>query len=713
VHAAQDLVGHGVYLSVTEGNYGMGTEVKLLDVASLGAEDKDALLALKEEPPLEIQPTVERGQFWADTNDLTPDDIAAFGGKAANYGILRRAVPDHAPRALAFSFDLWNVFLDRPMRDTTLRAEIARHLSEYTTYPPADMEALAADLAALRDLFTDPQATSFGSELESVVLDALTVFGFDPSQKIRFRSSTNVEDSDRFTGAGLYDSYSGCLADDLDDDTAGPCACDPAEGNERGVLRAIRKVFASFYNDNAFLERLRHGLDENEVGMALLVHHSFPDEIELANGVATMERSRGSDWHVELVSQKGAVSVTNPPADVVPEVVRIESGFMVPMPWLSQRSSLVSLRDNTVLQWEDEYLALYELLVAAAEEFREFKRKDDLVLDLEFKKVGPDGALILKQIREIPQPGQAEYATPLLLGEIRRYQTLQGRGSNVFTNHRLKSRWILKPRTAWLSEDNLQTCLYEEAEIEYVSDGQVRRVAGSLSELPQAEHGYEAPEWDFDQYDLIDRWRFDGLCNERRYQLRTTPVFAATVPDPVVTSDQFRLNLEISYAEPVPLSDADMIIAEETVLYQAWEPTEQDIPEVCTYTDPNTGVSIVAEFHMRWSWDPASPTSIQFVQTRIEGLTSEPIMLTGFFSQSVGGGAHLCPKNFLFEPALEPGISAQILDELRARNVRLIYYTTGARECRPTEWADTPPYIRFYGFDEPLEGPACVGLPSP
>jgi len=119
-------------------------------------------------------------------------------------------------------------------------------------------------------------------------------------------------------------------------------------------------------------------------------------------------------------------------------------------------------------------------------------------------------------------------------------------------------------------------------------------------------------------------------------------------------------------------------------------------------------VSLSTEFYMRWSWDPASPTSIQFIQTRIEGLTSEPIVLQGFFSQSVGGGAHLCPKNFLFEPALEPGISSQTLDELRAANVRLIYYTTGARECRPTEWEDTPPLIRFYGFDEPIEGPDCM-----
>jgi hypothetical protein len=148
--------------------------------------------------------------------------------------------------------------------------------------------------------------------------------------------------------------------------------------------------------------------------------------------------------------------------------------------------------------------------------------------------------------------------------------------------------------------------------------------------------------------------------------------------------------------------------SEETLLYRPWVPSEVDTPDVCSLSDPNTGITIETQFCMRWSWDVSSPTSIQLKQTRIEGLTTEPIVLTGFFSQSVGGGSHLCPKNFLFEPQLEPGLSQRILDELRTRNVRLIFYTTGARECRPTEWEDTPPAIRLYGFDDPFDGSACA-----
>jgi len=730
---ARALVGRCVYLAVTRDEYQQSSRIKLLDLDSLGATERASLLALKESRPLEIRPMMSRGVLWADTNDLQPADISFFGGKAANYGILRDVIPNSTPAALAFSFDLWNAFLDQPLvgAETTLRAALAVRLSRYATYPPADMEALSADLAAVRGLFKDPQATQFGPSGDAV-LDALRTFGFDPKSNIRFRSSTNVEDSDQFTGAGLYDSFSGCLADDLDDDTSGPCACDATEKNERGVLRAIRKVFASFYNDNAFLERLKHGANEAEVGMALLVHHSFPDEIELANGVATMERARDRGWSVNVVSQKGAVSVTNPPMDAVPEEVRIEAGFRGPSPWVLRRSSLVPLREDTVLVWDAEYIELYELLIAAAERYCQVTQKDDVLLDFEFKKVAPGGRLVLKQIREIPRPGTDGYDTPLLIAGPRQYWTLQGRGGNVFTNHRVKSRWTLTPKTLWLTEETLGDCVYGDVTIEYVADGRVYSIISELPLLPDAVHTYGAPkgeagdegargiasesplpseaggadetlEGDADSYDMVDGWRFPDLCNPRSYRLWTTPLFQVPIPDPVVTLGDFRVALEIGYEKPVPLDEVQTTARDEVALYEPWQPTEQDVPEESLFSDPNTGVSISTWFYARWGWGWDAPTSIQFEQTRIEGLTTEPIVLTGYFSQSVGGGAHLCPKNFLFEPGLEPGIPQQTLDELRARDIRMIYYTTGARECRPTEWQDSPPVIRFYGFDEPIE----------
>jgi len=703
---AKSLVGKKVYLAVTQAEFAQTCEVKLHDVESLSEAERASLLSLKKGMPLVIQPMALQGRLWADTNDLRPADIRFFGGKASNFGVLRRAFPNESPRAMAFSFDLWNAFLDQGLATEggTFREVIHGRLAKYAGYPPTDLEALAADLDSIRELFKDTQTTHFGQE-GVAVLNALREFGFDPGRNIRFRSSTNVEDSDQFTGAGLYDSFSGCLADDEDGDVVGPCLCDFAEKNERGVFRAIRKVFASFYNDNAFLERLKHGVNEAEVGMALLVHHSFPDEIELANGVATLERTYDQSWSATVVSQKGAVSVTNPPMDAVAEEVRIEAWGSVVMPQVVGRSSLVSLRENTVLEWDAEYLQLYGLLTVAAQQYCQETQKDDVILDFEFKKVVPEGKLVIKQIREIPRAANTGYSTPFLLGQSKTYGTLQGRGGNVFTNHRLKSRWTFRPRNLWLTDESLAQCVYEEATIEFVADEQVRQIVGMLSSLPDALHLHEPRQSEYDSWAVVDRWRFADLANPRTYSLRTTPMFDSRMPDPLVTLGDFRIDLEVACEKPVciGLNDVRTHEAESLRLYQPWAPTAQDQIEECALEDPNTGVSIRTRIYSRWSWDWRTPTSVQFESTRIEGLTTESIVLSGYFSQSVGGGAHLCPKNFLFEPGLEPGISQRTLDELRARNVRLIYFTTGARECRPTEKEDTPPLIRLLGFNEPIE----------
>ena len=852
----EQLVGRSVYLAVTTESWDRWCKVKLLDVERLNEQDKMAILALKQTPQLTIQPILHKGQLSAEANELYPSDIAYFGGKASNFGILRRTIPDNSPPALAFSFDLWSTFLDQPLSSvesitlapgqhklfwadgdveqganhtsfklsrsgediglydidgttlidglsfgpqtndvsygrtidgagqwqfldssspgransshsssevlvinefmadnettiedpnepgeypdwielyngtdssvtlngmyltddfgeptkwqipvalsgTTLREEIADRLSKYTTYPPSDMKGLSADLASIRNIFRNPQITTFSLELQDAVIEALQGFGFDPNSKIRFRSSTNVEDSEQFTGAGLYESYSGCLADDLDEDDAGPCACDSSKGNERGVFRAIRKVFASFYNDNAFLERLKHGINEADVGMALLVHHSFPDEIELANGVATLEKVERLGWNVNISCQLGAISITNPPEDAVPELVRMDAGFWGVMPWLIQSSSLVPLRQGTVMEWQKDYIDLYELLLKAAEQYSQPTKKEELLLDCEFKKVRPDGKLIIKQIREIPRPGSAQYSTPFLLAEPKEYRSLQGRGGNVFTNHRLKSRWTLRPGNIWFTEENLQQCLYNDVEIEYVADGRIEKVSGEIATLPDFGHTYEEPQTEFDNFNTIDSWRFPNLSNPRTYRLRTQPLFQKTLSDPLITQDDLRLLIEVEYEQLVPLNETETTTTDAATLYRPWQP-DDELLEQCSFEDAN-GFSISTEFYVRWQLPGIlAPTSIQFGQTRIEGLTSEPIVLTGFFSQSVGGGAHLCPKYFLFEPQLEPGISLQILDELRTKDIRLIYFETGARECRPTEWEDTGPAIRIYGFDDEI-----------
>jgi hypothetical protein len=278
-----------------------GVDIKTLRVGTqLTDSQKAQLLALKQVPNLEYTPISRANQLAFRVSDLTPEHLQFVGGKAANLGFLLRSLPDHSPQeAIAFSFDLWTGFLAQTMPGgMTLKEMISLNLNQLQ-FPVEDPATFSSRLGEIRSWIKDEARFSLLQQRQ--ILQALVPL--DADRRIRFRSSTNVEDSEQFSGAGLYDSFSGCLADDLDQDNDGPSECDPTRKNERGVFRAIQKVFASFYNENAFLERLRRGVDEDEVGMAILAHYSFPDEIERANGVGTLRVEKGQDGRLSCLME--------------------------------------------------------------------------------------------------------------------------------------------------------------------------------------------------------------------------------------------------------------------------------------------------------------------------------------------------------------------------------------------------------------------------
>jgi hypothetical protein len=64
---------------------------------------------------------------------------------------------------------------------------------------------------------------------------------------------------------------------------------------------------------------------------------------------------------------------------------------------------------------------------------------------------------------------------------------------------------------------------------------------------------------------------------------------------------------------------------------------------------------------------------VQFVETRITGLTTQPIVLTNGYSQTYAPGHHNFTEEFIFEPRLDPGLPPATLAELNAANIQLIY----------------------------------------
>ncbi len=683
-----------------------GSTVKTLNVQGLLTDSqREKLVQAKQVPALQITPFALKGTISLPVRDLTPQDIRFVGGKAANFGVLMRAIPDSAPAdVLAFTFDLWSAFLDqvRP-DDRTLRAVIRDRLGAHT-FPP-DAAKVTQDLAEIRALIRD--GCDFTPAQKAAILGSLSPFGTEV--KLRFRSSTNVEDSEQFSGAGLYDSYSGCPADDLDGDTTGPSRCDPDETGERGVFRALRRVYASFYNDNAFIERLRHRVDENAVGMAVLVHPSFPDEIELANGVATLRVTRAEQptlatYAGEFVTQLGAASVSNPAGNARPEVVSVtQAAGGQPEFKVERRSGLVPL-GGTVLRWPDEYPQLFHLTEAASREYaRARPERDSFVLDLEYKKIAP-GRLVVKQIREVPAASAATNPPPFVLNDAGRFVVFQHHGKDLYANHRLKSVWQFQALT--FAGEPKTNGFDHFVEVAYHDGAVLRTHSGRISSFPNASIVVSGKTLEY-------RWTWPDGSLRGNYRLTATFEQTLNPSQPAPLSAATLVELAANYAVPQVAFNFDgaplVVTSEKTRLVPLEKIIEGQLAR--SLSARHGAITITGDYTLAFLkfgvagigiFDGKSFPLVAWKPTTVTGLTSRPLRLVGNFSRSYDSIRHNFSETFLFEPGLEAGLDPDLLAELRVANIKAIRVLT-SEFAFPGSASQTQ--VRFWGFDGRLRSP--------
>jgi hypothetical protein len=444
------------------------------------------------------------------------------------------------------------------------------------------------------------------------------------------------------------------------------------------------------------------------------------------------------------VTQAGAVSVTNPEGGSIPEevTVRVYPSGNVSAPRLVRSSNLVPLGE-TVMEWDNDYSTLADLLIDVSDEFSSVTGKTEYVLDLEYKKVAPGGmvmpagGLVIKQVRQIPQPNETPSITPFLINELTEYSIFSGefefRGdTDVFADHRLKSRWTLETKSLWLNEPNLMESFYTQAHIEYLDGDRIRTITGMLPLLPFAYH-------DFNETDATDGWRMHHLSNPRNYKLQTMniPTLVSPAHNPLLTLrdlgsqpfmlDEYRfkvLGLNVAYDQPVqswyqhvwpsdPSSGPRATISNNLYLWRCPQPHPDDILMERFFQGPND-VNITTSFYRPpppkgfGDWTNNTAPLIRWVETIIEGYTSEPLVLHGYYSQTYRPEHHNIREQFLFEPRLEPGISQEILDELQAQDIRLIHLivdnwgaesniTTHGFEFVPGDF-DNNDYVNFVDF---------------
>ncbi|GAI58259.1 unnamed protein product, partial [marine sediment metagenome] len=169
------------------------------------------------------------------------------------------------------------------------------------------------------------------------------------------------------------------------------------------------------------------------------------------------------------------------------------------------------------------------------------------------------------------------------------------------------------------------------------------------------------------------------------------------------------LRLQVEYDQPVPTSVWPGLTTTEDqiVLCSCPQPQPGDLLQHRSFTGAN-GVSITTFFY----WPPRPGGIIiytaplaRWVETVIEGYTIEPVVLRGWYSQTYRPKHHNFGEHFLFEPQLEPGISQQLLDELRAQDIRLIHlYFLDVNSVSTYGFEDKP----FYPAD--IDGDDDTGL---
>ena len=240
-----------------------------------------------------------------------------------------------------------------------------------------------------------------------------------PSQGLRFRSSSNVEDIEGFNGAGLYASTSGWLD---------PASADVGD-RDRTVSKALLRVWSTYWGAEAFEERHAVGIDHRAGAMGVLVHARFDDSQEQGNGVVTTSRlpdGSGDRWEMYVNAQHGAVSVTNPePSEdcslILPEVTRLTAAG-------DGQLTITRLQESTEVTGQlldDAGLELLFLQTSAvveawlAEENAALdptRQRSTLTLDFEYRDMGAgwpawvDGTVeparrVLKQARSLdPSP---------------------------------------------------------------------------------------------------------------------------------------------------------------------------------------------------------------------------------------------------------------------------------------------------------------------
>ncbi len=332
--------------------------------------------------------------------------ITAYGAKGSNLAMLYRLVdPALQLKGFLIPFSYYMRFMaeqswTRTINDAPVSRTFDETVSDWlnddafrndSAYRYSQLNALQAAMSAAP--VPDDMLSTIGDRMQEI-------FGDDRTM-VRFRSSSNAEDSLSFNGAGLYESTSACLADERDSDAVGPSLCDGDKSKERTLRRALTKVWASLWGMKAFEEREWYGIDHHLVQMAVLVDERVKNEH--ANIVA-FSGHPGSDETIFVINaQAGELDVVSSEAGVYPETSHVHVTGEKPFE-IERITRSSEVPDGKYVLTDAHLLYISSVLQLLQQQFPVdvATSPEDYFLDTEWK-LNEDGQLIIKQIRPFPR----------------------------------------------------------------------------------------------------------------------------------------------------------------------------------------------------------------------------------------------------------------------------------------------------------------------
>lgn len=296
-------------------------------------------------------------------------DSARYGAKAANLAAMKKfkLKKGTLPNGFLMPFFFYDEFM--------------KHNGLYKRFDGlSEIEQFKTDSKLRADALLEFQNQIKSAEMPTWMMDQISALQkqFPDGTAIRCRSSTNNEDLDGFSGAGLYDSFTH----------------NPSEGN---LAKSVKQVFASLWNFRAYEERDFFLIDHKQTAMGILFHPNFKGE--LANGVAvTSDVLYETEGNYYLNLQAGEDMVTNPSAESSPEETLLA--------WWERdgqkliRSSNPDAPDKSLLNI-DQQNELREALGRIHFNFEKLYGKsqgETFAMEIEFK-ITKDGKLVIKQAR--------------------------------------------------------------------------------------------------------------------------------------------------------------------------------------------------------------------------------------------------------------------------------------------------------------------------